>query len=94
MTVVECIRQPVEVSGWGPGTSFFLERADLETHEGEKVVRLHQPLYIGALLFVRFVEQVSAQNLYPLVYRVEGIRPAEAEGRYEMRIEKLGIQRY
>ena len=94
MLTAECTHQLVEVSGWGPGTSFFLERAELETVDGAKHVRLHEPMHAGALLFIRFVKEVTAQNLYPLVYRIEEVGAPSPDGLRDVRIERLGTQRY
>jgi hypothetical protein len=77
----------IEVSGWGLGHVFFVEKTDLLSAEsGEKKLLLHRALPDGAVIFIRLIAPGSPYGSVPAAYQVENVQPMNSTGLCEMRI--------
>jgi len=62
----------VEVSGWDENKAFFVENSHLEwSEESGKRVTLTRSLHNGALVFVRLLQQITADRGHPVAYEAE-----------------------
>jgi hypothetical protein len=77
----------IEVSGWGLGDVFFVEKTDLLwTESGEKKLLLHRALPDGAVIFVRLIAPEAPYSSVPVAYLVGNVQPMNSTGLCEMRI--------
>jgi hypothetical protein len=80
----------IEVSGWGPDDSFFVEKTELRwSPSGDKQVVLRRALTEGAMIFVRLLGSQSMKGSVPVAYQVNGIQPMNCEGLCEMQLRQM-----
>jgi hypothetical protein len=62
----------VQVSGWDKNEAFFVEKSEMEWNEGSgKRVKLSNAVPDGAVIFLRWLQSLSAAPAQPVPYEAE-----------------------
>lgn len=64
----------VEISGWDSSQTFFVDHCELEWSEKSgKLVTTWRSLRPGTMVFVRLLHPTSAEQPFPVAYRIEPV---------------------
>lgn len=80
----------VEVSGWDLNEKFFVERTTLRWAEGEEMkVQIRKRVRMGALVFIRLMENPVSSGNFPVAYRARQARERENGGIYDLTLSQV-----
>ena len=80
----------VEVSGWDLHEQFFVERTALEWGQGEaRTVLIRQRVRVGALVFIRLLENTAAPRSFPVAYRARQVVERENGALFELALSQV-----
>ncbi len=79
----------VEVSGWDKNEAFFVEKSEMEWNEGSgKRVKLSNAVPDGAVIFLRWLQSLSAEPAHPVPYEAEFLAVAP-NGQQQFRLHPV-----
>ena len=79
----------VEVSGWDKNEAFFVEKSEMEWNEGSgKRVKLSNAVPDGAVIFLRWLQSLSAAPAHPVPYEAEFLA-VTPNGQQQFRLHRV-----
>ena len=82
----------VEVSGWDSNENFFVEKTELQwAEEPAKLIQMTHAISSGALLFLRLLDPMSLDRVYPVPYVAERVA-AEDDGHFKVELSPARLR--
>jgi hypothetical protein len=90
MSEKQTISRRVEISGWDVRGTFFVEKTVFHwLEDGTRRARLHASLSPGDMIFVRAMDNFSADPCAPVAYLIESISLPDQDGLHELTVDEF-----